>query len=46
MCIRDSPKGYYTHITYNDNAMVNVMNLLRCLLYTSTRIDAYGRGIQ
>ena len=23
------PKGYYTHITYNDNAMVNVMNLLR-----------------
>lgn len=22
-------KGYYTHITYNDNAMVNVMNLLR-----------------
>lgn len=22
------PKGYYTHITYNDNAMVNVMNLL------------------
>lgn len=23
------PTGYYTHITYNDNAMVNVMNLLR-----------------
>ena len=23
------PKGYYTHITYNDNAMVNVMELLR-----------------
>lgn len=23
------PKGYYTHITYNDNAMVNVMKLLR-----------------
>lgn len=23
------PKGYYTHITYNDNAMVNVMLLLR-----------------
>lgn len=23
------PKGYYTHITYNDNAMVNVMQLLR-----------------
>ncbi|MCF7688206.1 MAG: pectate lyase [Cephaloticoccus sp.] len=22
-------KGYYTHITYNDNAMVNVLNLLR-----------------
>lgn len=22
-------KGYYTHITYNDNAMVNVMNLLK-----------------
>ena len=22
-------KGYYTHITYNDNAMVNVMKLLR-----------------
>ncbi|WP_308756746.1 pectate lyase [uncultured Bacteroides sp.] len=26
------PKGYYTHITYNDNAMVNVMNLL-CDVY-------------
>jgi len=23
------PKPYYTHITYNDNAMVNVMELLR-----------------
>lgn len=23
------PTGYYTHITYNDNAMVNVMELLR-----------------
>lgn len=23
------PKGYYTHITYNDNAMVNVMQQLR-----------------
>lgn len=23
------PKGYYTHITYNDNAMVNIMQLLR-----------------
>ena len=23
------PKGYYTHITYNDNAMINVMELLR-----------------
>lgn len=23
------PTGYYTHITYNDNAMVNLMNLLR-----------------
>lgn len=23
------PKGYYTHITYNDNAMINVMKLLR-----------------
>ena len=23
------PKGYYTHITYNDNAMVNGMELLR-----------------
>ncbi|MDO4165320.1 MAG: pectate lyase [Bacteroides sp.] len=23
------PTGYYTHITYNDNAMINVMNLLR-----------------
>ena len=23
------PKGYYTHITYNDNAMVNVLQLLR-----------------
>lgn len=23
------PKGYYTHITYNDNAMVNVMKLMR-----------------
>lgn len=23
------PKGYYLHITYNDNAMINVMNLLR-----------------
>lgn len=23
------PKGYYTHITYNDNAIINVMNLLR-----------------
>jgi PelA/Pel-15E family pectate lyase len=22
-------KGYYTHITYNDNAMVNVLNVLR-----------------
>lgn len=22
-------KGYYTHITYNDNAMINVMKLLR-----------------
>ncbi|MCI1681196.1 MAG: pectate lyase [Bacteroides sp.] len=22
-------KGYYTHITYNDNAMINVMNQLR-----------------
>ncbi len=22
-------KGYYTHITYNDNAMINVMELLR-----------------
>ena len=23
------PTGYYTHITYNDNAMVNVMEILR-----------------
>ena len=23
------PKGYYTHITYNDDAMINVMKLLR-----------------
>lgn len=23
------PKGYYVQITYNDNAMINVMNLLR-----------------
>ena len=23
------PKGYYTHITYNDNAMVNILMLLR-----------------
>lgn len=23
------PTGYYTHITYNDNAMINVMELLR-----------------
>lgn len=23
------PKGYYTHITYNDNAMVNVLKLLK-----------------
>lgn len=23
------PTGYYTHITYNDNAMVNVMKILR-----------------
>lgn len=23
------PKGYYIHITYNDNAMINVMELLR-----------------
>lgn len=23
------PKGYYTHITYNDNAIVNVMKLLQ-----------------
>ena len=23
------PTGYYTHITYNDNAMVNLLNLLR-----------------
>lgn len=23
------PKGYYTHITYNDNAMVNIMEVLR-----------------
>ncbi len=23
------PEGYHAHITYNDNAMVNVMNLLR-----------------
>ena len=23
------PEGYYTHITYNDNAMVNVLKLLR-----------------
>lgn len=25
-------KGYYTHITYNDNAMVNVLTLLRALV--------------
>ncbi len=23
------PKGYYTHITYNDNAMVNVLKVIR-----------------
>ncbi|MDO1513835.1 pectate lyase [Maribacter confluentis] len=27
-------KGYYTHITYNDDAMVNVMNLLRDIYET------------
>lgn len=25
-------KGYYTHVTYNDNSMVNIMTLLRELL--------------
>jgi PelA/Pel-15E family pectate lyase len=28
-------KGYYTHITYNDNAMVNVLTLLRELVRQS-----------
>ncbi len=27
------PKGYYTHITYNDDAMVHVLNLLRDVAY-------------
>ena len=31
------PKGYYTHITYNDNAMVNVMELLR---------EAFNKGVE
>lgn len=29
-------KGYYTHITYNDDAMYNVMTLLRDIYETST----------
>ena len=26
-------KGYYTHITYNDNSMVNILNILREISY-------------
>lgn len=33
------PTGYYTHITYNDNAMLNVMQLLRAV---SERQAPYG----
>jgi len=28
----DRTKGYYTHITYNDNAMCNMMHLLRAIV--------------
>ncbi|KFF03390.1 pectate lyase [Flavobacterium reichenbachii] len=28
-------KGYYTHITYNDDSMVNIMNVIKALGYES-----------
>lgn len=32
-------KGYYTHITYNDNAMVNVMNVIKSIAERGDRFS-------
>ncbi len=52
------PKGYHAHITYNDNAMVNVLQLLRQVAerqrpyafvpdsVAQRAAEAFGRGIQ
>ncbi len=32
-------KGYYTHITYNDNSMVNIMNVMNAIAGKSARFS-------
>ena len=44
-------KGYYTHITFNDNAIINILNLLEEIkdgnpLYTGISDSAYMKGIK
>lgn len=33
-------KGYYTHITYNDNGMINIMNTLRSIIEKEADYDS------